>query len=151
MSLLGTYLTLSINGAVIAETTSVSMKMQSKAIDRTSHDSGLYAEFEGGKVDIAMAGRYLMATSGANWDVLWTAFNAGIVVDVILMQNGLSLLEGSAVIAKLRLSGGNSDKAVTGGYGLRYRPTEAVPETTTIVTEDLYSFVTEDDVLIIEE
>jgi len=125
MALLGTYMILKIDGAVIAETTSVSMLVKAKALDVSTYDTGLHGTFIGGKVEAAIAGTYLMATTGANWDVLWTAFRAGTEVDVDLYRSGAVMTSGTAVIVKLRISGGNADKVITGGYALKYYPSSS--------------------------
>lgn len=146
MSLLGAYLILKIDGSVIAETTSVNMLVKAKPLDSTTYDSGMNAEFIGGKVSIAMAGTFLMASSGANWDVLWAAFRLGTAIEVILYRDTTQMFTSTARIVKLRLSGGDSGKLITGGYGLMC--SQVVDS---MITEDGEYILTEVGEYIIEE
>ena len=134
--MLGTYLTLSLDGSVIAETTDVNMMIKSKAINVSSHDTGLHGAFIGGKVRIALAGGYLLASSGANWDILWAAHRAGTTMVVTLKRDENSILNGPGLLVKLSLNGGDSGKAITGKYGLLVNPTGSVTVDSTIITVD---------------
>ena len=76
--ILGNYLNIQFNGAVIAETTDVNFRMRAKALDTTSKDSGYHSSFIGGKVSVAMAGGFLVSSSGANWAILWMLSGTGL-------------------------------------------------------------------------
>ena len=132
MSLLGSYLILKVDGSIIAETTNVSMKLVAKALEASCKQTGLYAEFIPGTVDVAIAGEYLVASDGANWDALWNAFKAGTEVTVTLLRYGVEVTSGTAIIVILRTSGADSGSLVTGGYGLRYKPGANVIFNTTV-------------------
>ena len=152
MGIPGSYLYLTMDGSTIAETTDVSLKFQAKAIDKTTKDSGFNAEFMGGTVKVAIAGTFLVASDGSNWDTLWAAFEDGTEVDVNYLRHGTQFLSGTGIVKKLTLKGGNSDELVTGTYGILHTGefnTESVGDA--ILTEDGYYFETEDGQTVILE
>ena len=141
MSIPGSYLTIQVNGAVIAETTDVSMKIAAKPLDSTTKDSGLNAEHLGGTVKIAVGGKYLMSESGSNWEALYTSFKTGAIVTVEYIRSITNFFRGYGVIKKLNFTGGNSDSLVTGSYGIIIRQiisgsTDSVTVDSTIITVD---------------
>ena len=121
MSIPGSYLTIEVDGATVAETTDVNMKVMAKALDSTSKDSGLNSECIGRLTRIAMAGSFLMSADGGNWDKLWDSFSGGESVYIYYYRDGINFLSGVGVIKKLTTKGGNSDSLVTGTYGLRFK------------------------------
>jgi len=152
MGIPGSYLYLTIDGSTVAETTDVNLKVQAKAIDKTSKDSGFNAEFMGGTVRVAIAGTFLVASDGANWETLWTAFKDGTEVDINYLRHGTQFLSGTGIVKKLTLKGGNADELVTGTYGILHKGelnTTAVDDT--LLTEDGFYFETETGETIILE
>ena len=136
MGIPGSYLTVAVNGSVIAETTDVNIKVEAKALKSTSMDSGLNAEHIAGSVKLALAGRYLFASNGDNWNALFNFMKEGDEVQVAFYRNAVNFLSGWGVIRKLNPAGGNSDSLVTGMYGIRYNFTEQDPDVPTgILTE----------------
>jgi len=151
MSIPGSYLTIEVDGATVAETTDVNMKVMAKALDSTSKDSGLNAEYIGGLTRIAMAGSFLMSADGANWTALWDSFNAGSAVTVGYFRNEVNFLNGTGIIKKLTTKGGNSDSLVTGAYGVRFTFTDSSSTANAILTEEGLEIKAEDgQVLLIE-
>jgi len=139
MAILGTYLTLEIDGEVIAETVNVNLKMKGKPLDGTSQSSGIASTYSGGALSVAIGGKYLMATTGANWDTLWASFRAGTEISVALYRSGVALLTGFGIIAKLNQNGKDSKDKVTGGFALRYYPEttlESITVDSTVITVD---------------
>ena len=152
MPQLGTYLTLTLEGSVIAEASSVSIKVVASALDSTSKDSGLYSGGAGGLVKIGVAGSFLYAASG-NWSDLYDYQKAGTAVTVTMWRGGVEFISGEGVIKKLSMTGSDPGSHITGAYGIRYTSWnfgESV--VSTMITEDeLYDLITEDgDTLIFE-
>lgn len=136
MSILGSYLTLEVDGSTIAETTDVNMKIVAKALDTTSKESGLNTEVIGGGVKILIAGTYLMSSDGANWDTLWSSFKDRSKVTVGYFRNGVNFLLGHGILKKLTAKGGIADSLITGTYGITYTYEQSFPvEDNAILTE----------------
>lgn len=126
MALRGDYLVIKANHygsgtthQVIAETTSCSLDLSAEALETTSQDSGLHAEFIGGKVSGTVSGDYLLATTGTNFTDLFNSMNAGVQVDVGVYRSGTKFIDCLGVITSLSLSGGNSDSLATGSYTIQ--------------------------------
>jgi len=140
MGILGSYLVLKLNDAVVAETTSVSLKMISKGLETTSQSSGVYSSYEGGKVKIGMAGKFLLASGSANWTILYDFMKAGDEFEVELFVNESSLFSGFGLMKKLSLRGADESSLVTGAYGIRYQ-----------IEPSYYAITTEGDLIITTE
>ena len=146
MGVSGSYLVLKVDGSVIAETTSVNLKIIAKGLDRTSQASGVNASFMAGKIKIGIAGAFLFASDGANWTALYDFLKAGTEFEVVFYNNGTEFFGGSGVMKKLSIRGANQKSLVTGSYGIRFTPTADA-----ILTEGGLEITTEDGrVLIIE-
>jgi hypothetical protein len=148
MAIGGSYLVLKVGGDVVAETTSVFFKVKSKKLNRTSQDSGINARYEPGKVKLFAAGRFLLASDGANWDTLFELARYAEEFSVGYYLNGAELFTGYGVLKRLTAKGGNSKKLITGAYGLTVKTTL---DDTMIITEDGFILTTEDDKAIITE
>jgi len=144
MAILGTYLVLKLNDEVIAEATDVEMRIKAKPLNTTTKESGLNAEFIGGMVVIAIAGKYLFTED--NWDTLFGMI--GSEVGVSLFRDEVQFLGGNGILKKLSAQGGNSDQTITGAYGIRYKTTS---DNFAILTEAGFDFITEDAETIILE
>ena len=146
MAILGYYLVLKLDGEIIAESTNVNLKVIAKAMDRTSKVNGVTSEYMPGKVTIGIAGRYLVATNGANWQTLYDYQAAGTDFALSFYRNGVELFWGSGLLKKLSLRGGSEVDLITGTYGIIYTST-----TVSITTEGGLEITTEDgQTLIIE-
>jgi len=150
MSLLGSYLVLKVEGAVIGETTSVSLKMTATGLDRTSQDSGLRSSYSAGKVKVGMAGAFLFA-SGGNWETLYSYLKTGAEMGISLFVNGAEILSGFGIMKKLSLKGADEASLVTGAYGIRYNTTTTQEEVDAILTETGIEITTETGVTITTE
>jgi hypothetical protein len=150
MSIPGSYLVLEVDEEIIAETTDVSLKIVSKALDTTSKDSGLNAEYIGGKVMIAIAGGYLLASSGANWEALFDYMHGGTSMTVEFYRDGVYFFNGAGYLKKLSLTGANSDSLTTGVYGISFIY-DAEETEGAIITEDGLEITTEDGETILIE
>ena len=146
MAILGYYLVLKLDGEIIAESTNVNLKVIAKAMDRTSKVNGVTSEYMPGKVTIGIAGRYLVATNGANWQTLYDYQSAGTEFALAFYRNGVEFFAGAGILKKLSLKGGSKEDLVTGTYGILYTPT-----TGAITTEGGLEITTEKgETLIIE-
>ena len=150
MAALGTYLTLELDGDVIAETTELSIKIEADALESTTKDSGINATFIAGKYKAGLAGTFLLATNGANFDTLYTLINTATSMDVVVYYNGSAILNGTGIMKQLSETGANSDTLVTGKYGIRFHITD-VGENVEIITEDGFTIITESGETIITE
>jgi hypothetical protein len=126
MALLGYKLTVKVQqhssgvvNEVIAATTDVSMDLTAEELETTSQDSGLHAEYLGGKVSGTISGSYLLAATGDQFTNLFNHFNAGTTIEVEVYRDTTKFIECDGIITALNLSGGNSDTLVTGSYTIR--------------------------------
>jgi hypothetical protein len=103
----------------IAATTDVSLDLSAEALETTSQDSGLNAEFIAGKVSGTVSGSYLLASDGEQFTNLFAHMNAGDVLEVELYRDSTKFIECDGVITSLGLAGGNSDVLVTGSYSIQ--------------------------------
>lgn len=126
----GDYLTIRVQqhssgtvNEVIADTTSVNIDFSAEALETTSQDSGLHAEFDGGKVSCTISGDYLAASDLDQFNRLFAHMNAGNKLEIAAYRGSAStavkFLDGDAVLTSLSLSGGNSDQLVTGAFSLQ--------------------------------
>ena len=137
---------LEVDGNIIAETTSVSLKIVSQSLDRTSHASGVNAAFIAGMIKVGIAGAFLYASNGANWPALYDFLKDGTEFELVFYNNGTEFFGGSGIMKKLNLKGADRDSLVTGSYGIRFTPTSDA-----ILTESGLEITTEDgQILIIE-
>ena len=146
MAILGYYLVLKLDGEIIAESTNVNLKVIAKAMDRTSKVNGVTSEYMPGKVTIGIAGRYLVATNGANWQTLYDYQAAGTEFALVFYRDGVEFFGGLGILKKLSLRGGSEVDLITGTYGIIYTST-----TVSITTEGGFEITTEKgETLIIE-
>jgi len=136
MGIPGSYLTVTVNGAVIAETTDVNIKIEAKALKATSQDSGVNSDHVAGVVKLGIVGRYLLASNGDNWTALFGYVNEGTEVEVAFYRDSVNFLSGWGLMRKLNPKGGNSDTLVTGMYGIRYNFTQQGATSEGILSED---------------
>ena len=143
----GSYLVIKVDGSVIAEAADVSLKIIAKKLDSTSQDSGLNTACSPGKVKIGIAGKFLYASDGANWEALYEYVKAGTNLDTVMYFNDGAILNGRGILKKLNLKGANSKEKVTGTFGIRFYSDEYEY----ITTEDGFILITEDGKKIITE
>jgi len=106
---------------VIADTTSVTVDFSAEALETTSQDSGLHATFIPGKVTGTISGDFLKASSSGDYEQLFALMNAGSVVEFEVWTGTTSteILDGTAVITSLSVTGGDSSTLVTGAFSLQ--------------------------------
>jgi hypothetical protein len=104
---------------IIAESTDCSLDLSAEALESTSQTSGLNAEYIAGKISGTASGSYLLAADGTNFTNLFTAMNAGTVIDVEVQRDGTQFIQCNGVITSLSLSGGLSDSLATGSYTIQ--------------------------------
>lgn len=139
----GSYMVLRISGEVVAETTSVSVKMAAKKLETTSQDNGLNAGYEQGKVKLGLFGAFLLATDRANWTTLYGKVKDGLEVGVSLLVQGAEVFNGYGILKRLSLSGRDAKNLITGAYGIRYNYVATEEESTVITTEAGVTITTE--------
>lgn len=150
MSSLGIYLNVTLDGSVIAETTSVEFGIEAVKLDVTTQGDALNSKFIQGNMKMAIAGGFLLASSAANWGVLFDLLSTGTQATILVLHEGRSLVSGPGVIKKLDSAGGISDSLCTGKYGIRFYVT-SIGEGVEIITEDGFTIITEDGQTIITE
>lgn len=126
MALLGYKLTLRVQqhssgtvNEVIAASTDVSLDLSAEALETTSQDSGMNAEFIGGKVSGTVSGSYLLASTGEQFTNLFTHMNAGTTLEVEIYRDSAKFIDCDGIITSIGLSGGNSDSLLTGSYSIQ--------------------------------
>jgi hypothetical protein len=126
MAILGYKLTVKVQqhssgtiNEVIAATTDVSMDLTAEALETTSQDSGLNAEYIGGKVSGTITGSYLLASDGGQFTNLFNHMNNGDVLEIEVYRDTTKFIECDGVLTSLNLSGGNADTLVTGSYTIQ--------------------------------
>lgn len=146
MGIPGSYLLVKCNGAIIAESTDVNLKVIVSKLDGTHQGSGVNAVYVPGSVKIGIAGSFLYASDGTNWATLYDYLAAGSEFEIVFYRDGTEFFGGGGILKKLSMKGSNAKEGITGSYGIRYTPT-----TGAILTESGLEITTEDgQVLIIE-
>lgn len=105
--------------SIIAESTDCSISFSGEALETTSQTSALNASYIPGKVSCTISGSYLLASGGTQFATLFAYLNAGTSVEVRVIRNGTTFLDGQGVITGLELSGGLSDSLATGSYSIQ--------------------------------
>jgi len=133
MAILGYKLTVKVQqhssgsvNEVIAATTDVSLDITAEALETTSQDSGLNAEYIGGKVSGTISGSYLLASDGDQFTNLFAHANAADVLEIEVHRDTTKFIDCDGVITSLNLSCGNSDQLVTGSYTIQLSGNPAV-------------------------
>lgn len=111
---------------IIATTTDLSLDLTAEALESTSSESGLNAEFEGGKVSGTVSGSYLLAEDGDQFQNLFTHMNAADKIEVEIYRDTTKFIECEGIITSLNLSGGTSDMFLTGAYTIQLSGNPAV-------------------------
>jgi len=126
MAMRGDYLTIRLQqhssgtaNAVIADTVSCSMDFSGEALDTTSQDDALIADFIAGKLSATVTGDYLLMSDATQFSNLFSHIWAGNTVEVELYQDSSSVLSCEGIITSLTLGGGNSDSLATGAYSMQ--------------------------------
>ena len=126
MPLRGDYLTIKIQqhssgtaNEVIADTISCNVDFSGEALDTTSQDDALIADFIAGKISATVSGDYLLLESGIQFAQLFAHINAGNSIEFEIWRSSTAIFRGTGIMTSLNLGGGNSDTLTTGAYSMQ--------------------------------
>ena len=102
----------------IAGTTSFSFDSSAEFLETTDQTDGLNTSGIAGKVTRTISGDYFAATDLDSFTDLYAYQAAGSIVPWQVLNDGVEVMSGDAVITSLNISGGTSADLVTGSYSL---------------------------------
>jgi hypothetical protein len=115
-------MTIEVDGATIAATTSVGLKWNAEALDTTVKEDGIYSTFMAGNIKAWIRGKYLLSNSDAQYSALSQKLRDRSEVVVSVYRDGEQILTGYGILVTLNLESGISNSLITGRYAIRYYP-----------------------------